>query len=80
MTKSSTGCILSLYICCPSFLAVVVKGKGEAMLFLPREEGQGLLEYGLILVLVAVIVAAILLILGPSIGNLFSTIMSELPF
>jgi len=62
------------------FFAVVVEGKGEAMLFLPREEGQGLLEYGLILVLVAVIVAAILLLLGPAIGNLFSTIMAESPF
>ena len=50
------------------------------MLFLPREEGQGLLEYGLILVLVAVIVAAILLLLGPAIGNLFSTVMAESPF
>jgi len=45
------------------------------MLFLPREEGQGLLEYGLVLVLVAVIVAAVLLLLGPIIGNLFSTVV-----
>ena len=44
------------------------------MLFLPQEEGQGLVEYALILVLVAVVVIAILLLLGPVIGNVFSTI------
>ena len=35
------------------------------MLFLPREEGQGLVEYALILVLVAIVVIAILLLLRP---------------
>ncbi len=35
--------------------------------------GQGLVEYALILALVAVAVIVILTILGPSIGNLFST-------
>ena len=46
------------------------------MLFLPREEGQGLVEYALILVLVAVVVIAVLTLLGPSIGNVFSSIIS----
>jgi len=50
------------------------------MLFLLHEEGQGLLEYGLVIVLAAIVVVAILLVLGPTIGNLFSTIMAELPF
>ncbi len=45
------------------------------MLYLPREEGQGLVEYALILVLVAVVVIAILTLLGPVIGNVFSTIV-----
>ena len=45
------------------------------MLFLPREEGQGLVEYALILVPVAVVVIAILLLLGPIIGNVFSNIV-----
>lgn len=48
------------------------------MLFLPREEGQGLVEYALILVLVAVVVIAILMLLGPAIGDIFSSIVSEL--
>jgi pilus assembly protein Flp/PilA len=45
------------------------------MLFLPREEGQGLVEYALILVLVGIVVIVILAILGPSIGNIFSNIV-----
>jgi pilus assembly protein Flp/PilA len=46
------------------------------MLFQPREEGQGLVEYALILVLVALVVIVILAILGPTIGNTFSNIVS----
>jgi len=45
------------------------------MLFLPHEEGQGLVEYALILVLVAVVVIAVLMLLGPAIGDVFSEIM-----
>lgn len=48
------------------------------MLFLQREEGQGLVEYALILVLVAIVVIAILTLLGPQIGNVFSRIVSGL--
>lgn len=44
------------------------------MLFLPKEDAQGLVEYALILVLVAIVVIAILLILGPVVGNVFSNI------
>ena len=49
------------------------------MLFLHREEGQGLVEYALILVLVAIVVIAILTILGPQIGNVFSQVTNALP-
>ena len=49
------------------------------MLFLHREEGQGLLEYGLVLVLVAVVIAVVLTLLGPQIGNLFSRIIVCVP-
>ena len=48
------------------------------MIFLPREEAQGLVEYALLLVLVAVAVIAILLLLGPTIGNVFSNLVSNL--
>lgn len=51
------------------------------MLYLPNEsEGQGLVEYALILVLVAVVVIAILVALGPGISNLFSNIIWNLKF
>ncbi len=46
------------------------------MLFLNREDGQGLVEYALVLVLVAVVVIAILTLLGPQIGNVFSRIIN----
>jgi len=44
------------------------------MLYLPQEEGQGLTEYALILVLVSIVAIAILALLGPTIGNIFSNI------
>lgn len=44
-----------------------------------RERGQGLVEYALILVLVAVVIIAVLAILGPVIGNMFSNVNSSLP-
>jgi pilus assembly protein Flp/PilA len=48
------------------------------MLFAPKEKGQGLVEYALILVLVAVVVIVILTVLGPLIGNVFSQIIDQL--
>jgi pilus assembly protein Flp/PilA len=48
------------------------------MLFLPREEGQGLVEYALILVLVAIVVIAILVLVGPAVGNVFSVIVNAI--
>ena len=48
------------------------------MLFAPKERGQGLIEYALILVLVAIVVIAVLMILGPRIGNVFSSVNKSL--
>jgi pilus assembly protein Flp/PilA len=49
------------------------------MLCLPKnEEGQGLVEYALILVLVALAVIAILTIMGPQIGNIFSRVTNAI--
>ena len=47
-----------------------------SLLFAVQERGQGLVEYALILVLVALIVIVILALLGPAIGNIFSNIVS----
>jgi pilus assembly protein Flp/PilA len=48
------------------------------MLFHLQERGQGLIEYAIILVLVAVVVVAVMRLLGPRVGNIFSTINSSL--
>jgi pilus assembly protein Flp/PilA len=46
------------------------------MLYLPRETGQGLTEYALILVFVAIVVIVVLALLGPTIGEIFSNVVS----
>ncbi len=48
------------------------------MLFSLQEKGQGLVEYAIILVLVAVLVIAVMRLLGPKVGNTYSTINSSL--
>ncbi len=48
------------------------------MLFAPKEKGQGLVEYALILVLVAVVVIVILALLGPAIGKIFSNVVTAI--
>jgi pilus assembly protein Flp/PilA len=61
-----------------SYREIQTKGEMSPMLFAPKERGQGLVEYALILVLVAIVVIAALMILGPIIGNTFSTINNSL--
>jgi pilus assembly protein Flp/PilA len=56
----------------------LTKKEVNAVLFSSREDGQGLVEYALILVLVAIVVIAILALLGPQIGNVFSQIVYAL--
>ena len=48
------------------------------MLFAPQEKGQGLVEYAIILTLVFLIVIVVLRLLGPQVGNTFSSISSSL--
>jgi pilus assembly protein Flp/PilA len=42
-----------------------------------RQEGQGMVEYGLIIALVAVIAIAGLIILGPQVANMFTSVGSS---
>ena len=42
-----------------------------------REEGQGMVEYGLIIALVAVVAIAGLIILGPKISDMFTSLGSS---
>ena len=48
------------------------------MLFSLHEKGQGLVEYAIILVFVAVVVIVVMRLLGPKVGNTFSTINGSL--
>lgn len=45
---------------------------------LEEEEGQGLVEYALILFLVAIVVIGILIVLGPRVGSIFSAVTKGL--
>jgi pilus assembly protein Flp/PilA len=49
------------------------------MLVTRKEKGQGLVEYSLIIVLVAIVVIAVLTFLGPIIGNVFSEVNGMFP-
>lgn len=49
------------------------------MLFAPEERGQGLVEYAIILAFVALVVISVVRLLGPRIGDTFSTIVSSMP-
>lgn len=48
------------------------------MLYLPQEEGQGLVEYALILVLIVIIVMIVVTLIGPVVADMYSTIMAGL--
>ncbi len=43
------------------------------------ERGQGVMEYALVLVLVAVVIVAIVAVLGPQIANLYSRVTTAIP-
>lgn len=49
------------------------------MNWLRDEEGQAMVEYGLIIALIAIVVIAALLILGPRVAQLFNDAAEELP-
>ena len=74
--------LLPVLRCCHRYCSSVpgnniAKGV-DIMLFAPKEKGQGLVEYSLILVLVAIVVLAVMMLLGPLIGNVFSAINESL--
>lgn len=49
------------------------------MFFAPQEKGQGLVEYAIILAFVAIVVIVVMRVIGPKVGNVFSTVNSEIP-
>ncbi len=48
------------------------------MLFLPREEGQGLVEYALILALIAVVVIVAVVLLGNNASTLMNSVATSI--
>jgi pilus assembly protein Flp/PilA len=51
-----------------------------ARIELRREDGQTMTEYGVLLALIAVVVIAALLVLGPQIQNVFDYVGSQMDF
>ena len=49
------------------------------MLFAPKEKGQGLVEYAIILALIAIVVIAVMTMLGQKVNNTMSNIGNLLP-
>ena len=49
-----------------------------ARIQLRREEGQTMTEYGILLALIAVVVIAALILLGPAIKNVFDSVTNSL--
>ena len=47
--------------------------------FVSNEEGQGMVEYGLIIALIAVAVIAALVTLGPKIAGMFTKVENAIP-
>jgi pilus assembly protein Flp/PilA len=48
------------------------------MLYAPQDRGQGMTEFGVIIMLVAIVVIVLLILMGPSIGNMFSNVVAEI--
>jgi pilus assembly protein Flp/PilA len=48
------------------------------MLFAPKEKGQGLVEYAIILALIAIVVIAVFTRLGKKVNNTFNSIGTSL--
>jgi pilus assembly protein Flp/PilA len=51
------------------------RGRDSRMRLSSRDDGQGLVEYALILVLVAIVVLVILALLGPTLGDFVNDVV-----
>jgi len=49
------------------------------MFFAIEQKGQGLVEYAIILALIAIVVIAVMRLMGPKLGNTYSLISSSIP-
>ena len=48
------------------------------VIFAASSRGQGLVEYALIMLLIALIVIIVLALFGPAIGNMYSTLIPQI--
>jgi len=51
----------------------------NVMLFTIQEKGQGLVEYAIIIALIAIVVIAVVTFMGKKVNNTFSTITNLMP-
>ncbi len=49
------------------------------MIFAPEEEGQGLVEYALIILLIAIVIIAILTLMGEQLSSAYSRFVEAWP-
>ena len=64
---------------CPGKRKPYYSERISIMLFAPKEKGQGLVEYAIILALIAIVVIAVMTTLGKKVNNTMSTISNALP-
>ncbi len=50
------------------------------MIYMPAEDGQGLVEYALIIMLIALVVIAIVTLFGTTLVQAYSRVVSEIPW
>ncbi len=56
----------------------VVGNAGKEVVRLPNlEKGQGITEYALIFLVIAIVVLVVLSLIGPDIGNVFSNLVTN---
>ena len=49
------------------------------MLFVPAERGQGLVEYAIIIAFIAIVVIAVVTVVGKKVNNTFNSIANSMP-
>jgi pilus assembly protein Flp/PilA len=54
-------------------------GRDAFMIYAPRRQGQGLVEYAIIIMLIAIVLIAIVAIFGEDVSGLYSQVLSEWP-
>jgi pilus assembly protein Flp/PilA len=70
--ESPLGCVYSVYVV---YLYIICRG---AYMFHIGNRGQGLVEYAMLIMLVALLLIVLLLIFGQGVGNAYSNIIMNI--